>query len=434
MEFRLGWLNKSEVQIIMAKRGEPLFTIDLGPNGGRFEPRTIDDFVAWTEAERQKWQWLESSLDERVPTNLVQHVFGTLDAIVNYARSIRDNNNLRDNDPPSVLDGHYGAALPSLYHSTGSTGQAILAIHDQFDGVHAAVAYSLLVGQMPVELRNPLHFKLMSLISNPGLIDGAKYMATVESTFSDVIETSRQIHGEQKDFLTNSKRTWANFSGATDKLAKRAVRRFIGQGRKTKISLATKGIEAIKLINDTRAAYEQQMQLQAAVKYWSDKRDAHSKSRATTFKQLTTYSKYAGVGASAAFLFAIVFMLEASGVDVLNCIEIKPTDGKVLAPSAYVIVTAAVGTVLTCLFWAARVLVRNYLNERRLEADAEERRIMTQTYLALVKQGAAGEEDRLIILNALFRPTGDKASSDEGSNDIALPALLAKLMDQRMPK
>ena len=176
------------------------------------------------------------------------------------------------------------------------------------------------------------------------------------------------------------------------------------------------------------------MQLQAAVQYWSDKRDSHGTARVTTYKQLTTYSGYAGVAAATTFIFAIIFMLEASGVDVMNFIEIKPSDGKVLAPSAYVVVTAAVGTVLTCLFWAARVLVRNYLTERRLEADAEERRIMTQTYLALVKQGAAGEEDRLIILNALFRPTNDKATSDEGGSDIALPALIAKLMDQRMPK
>jgi hypothetical protein len=74
------------------------------------------------------------------------------------------------------------------------------------------------------------------------------------------------------------------------------------------------------------------------------------------------------------------------------------------------------------------------LTERKLQADAEERRVMTQTYLALVKQGAAGEEDRLIILNALFRPTSDRSGADDSGSDIALPALLAKLMDQRMPK
>jgi hypothetical protein len=80
-----------------------IFTIDLGANGGVYKPATLDDFVSWLESERQKWQWLERGLDERVPANILDHVFGKLDAVVNYARSIRDNNSLDVNDPPSVL-------------------------------------------------------------------------------------------------------------------------------------------------------------------------------------------------------------------------------------------------------------------------------------------------------------------------------------------
>jgi hypothetical protein len=325
-------------------------------------------------------------------------------------------------------------SLPALYHSNGMTGQTLLAIRDQFDAVHAAAAYSLLVGLLAIDIRNPFHFKLMSLVSNPGTIDGAKFMTTVQSTFSDFIETSRKIHSEQRDLLTNSKRTWSQFTSAADKLAGRAVKKFIGQGRKSRTLISARGANSIKLIDDTRAAYEQQMQLQAAVQYWSDKRDAHSDARKTTFDQLRLFAVAATVIGLVVFWFAMVFMLEASGVNVWSRIEINPTNNKTLAPSAYVVVTAALGTVLTCLFWTARILVRNYLTERKLQADAEERRVMTQTYLALVKQGAAGEEDRLIILNALFRPTSDRSGADDSGSDIALPALLAKLMDQRMPK
>ena len=418
----------------MTKRGQPLFTIDLGANGGRFEPRTLDEFVAWTDVERQKWQWLESSLDERVPGNFLSHVFSQLDGIIAFAKSIRDQDSLASNDPQATLFGHYGGTLPGLFHSTGSAGQTLFAIREQFDGPQAALAYALLVGLVGVDVRNPLHFRLMSLVSNPGLIDGAKYMSTVESTFTDVIETSRKLHSEQRDLLANSKRAWTQFTGGTERLAKRAVRRFIGQGRKTRSALDARGAESINKIDNTRLAYEQQMQLQAAVQYWSDKRDDHKSARVITFNQLVKFSGFAGIGAATAFLFAIVFMLEASGVDVWNWMAITPTGDKGLAPSAYVIVTAAVGTILTCLFWATRILVRNYLTERRLEADAEERRIMTQTYLALVKQGAAGEGDRMIILNALFRSSNEKSPSDEGGNDIAIPAILAKLMDQRISK
>ena len=173
------------------------------------------------------------------------------------------------------------------------------------------------------------------------------------------------------------------------------------------------------------------MRLKASVAYWGDKKKLHSDARADAVGQLVWLAVLGGLGATLVFIVAMMFMLEASGIDATGWFDLTPPAGRTVALSAYVVVTGAVGTVLTALFWAARILVRNYMTERRLEGDAEERRTMTQTYLALVDQGAASEDERLIILNALFRPSPDQPTGDEAGSDVALPAILAKLMDQR---
>lgn len=57
---------------------------------------------------------------------------------------------------------------------------------------------------------------------------------------------------------------------------------------------------------------------------------------------------------------------------------------------------------------------------------------MTLTYLALVKDGHAEEMDRIVILNALFRPSPEPNSRDEASNaEIGLPAVVARLLDHK---
>jgi len=173
------------------------------------------------------------------------------------------------------------------------------------------------------------------------------------------------------------------------------------------------------------------MKLQASAAYWLEKKTTHAEDRGAAFRHLCWFSGVGGAGAIMAFIFAIIFMLEASGIDAVRGFDLTPPAGRTIALAAYLVVTGAVGTVLTALFWTARVLVRHYMTERRLEGDAEERRIMTQTYLPLVDQGAASEDERLIILNALFRPSPDQPTGDDSARDVALPAILAKLMDQR---
>ena len=79
-------------------------------------------------------------------------------------------------------------------------------------------------------------------------------------------------------------------------------------------------------------------------------------------------------------------------------------------------------------FWAGRVILRIYLSARHLTTDAEERRTMITTFLALTKKGSVSEDDRKFILAALFRPGTDGIVKEESAPDTMFAALMGSIL------
>jgi hypothetical protein len=63
--------------------------------------------------------------------------------------------------------------------------------------------------------------------------------------------------------------------------------------------------------------------------------------------------------------------------------------------------------------WVVRIFVRLFLSNVHLLTDARERATMVQTYLALMRKGGLKEEDRQLILKAIFRPTATGVVKDD---------------------
>lgn len=85
----------------------------------------------------------------------------------------------------------------------------------------------------------------------------------------------------------------------------------------------------------------------------------------------------------------------------------------------------------TVAFWVGRILLRVYLSAHHLATDAEERRTMIMTFLALAKSKSVEEveeEDRQVILTALFRPGSDGIVKDDAAPEVGglLQALIRK--------
>jgi hypothetical protein len=85
---------------------------------------------------------------------------------------------------------------------------------------------------------------------------------------------------------------------------------------------------------------------------------------------------------------------------------------------------AVVAVLVTLVLWMLRLVVRIFLSQQHLGADARERTAMVKTYLALKEAGVAPNNGDLTpVLVALFRPSSDGIVKDE-----AMPPVLAEIL------
>lgn len=145
-------------------------------------------------------------------------------------------------------------------------------------------------------------------------------------------------------------------------------------------------------------AYDEQMALAAPTTYWV--------SRARSARTSAGY--YALAFATFSILSAACFFW--FGLDYLEGIAELPN----------VSVIVAILPILVPAFmavWVLRVLGRLLAESLSLEQDAREREVMVKTFLALMRDEVSGktlvsDDDRLLILHALFRPSSLRSSDD----------------------
>ncbi|KZN15306.1 DUF6161 domain-containing protein [Marinomonas sp. TW1] len=154
--------------------------------------------------------------------------------------------------------------------------------------------------------------------------------------------------------------------------------------------------------------YDDKLALHAAVKYWGIQQDSHN-------DKAKLYAKALGVTTAVVLLTIILFAIY--GLD-------KPF--KEVAVSR--LVTAA--AITTFGIWIIKVVGNIFMSHLHLATDAQERRTMIHTYLALTRKGQGPkEEDRQLILQTLFRPsTTNMVKNDQG------PTQLVDLINRLSPK
>nr|WP_237452354.1 DUF6161 domain-containing protein [Qipengyuania algicida] len=173
---------------------------------------------------------------------------------------------------------------------------------------------------------------------------------------------------------------------------------------------------AVADINATDAAYKEFMKLKAPVEYWTQKAKDHGVREDAARYRLYLY-----------FPITLVFMLVAF-VWVADFLINHPDTSASKAPLAlYFVVSGGLILLSSIAFWIGRILTKLYLSEHHLRNDAEERAVMTTTYLALTNDGSASDADRQIVLNALFRATPDGIVKDDGPADASIQGLIARM-------
>lgn len=242
--------------------GKWLFEVDLGANGGRLAPRTLSQFARTMERERDKWKWLGAESDE-IPETLWDHVSNVLDNLASFAETARVEGSVDDEDAANRLEGAYGGEYPAVYHSEGDFGRAILSLREDCGDDMAALAYGILSGHIAPNLRSTRHFRALFLISNPAQIDAEARRLAADKDYRSWQEESRDLLSEQSGLFEEARATASNLERRARDEGRAAHRRFVRSGVKARRSLRIKGDRAISDIDNTRAAYQDQMRQQA---------------------------------------------------------------------------------------------------------------------------------------------------------------------------
>lgn len=370
------------------------------------EFRNYETLLAWLGDEQAKWAWVSP------------HGFGNLgeqmaQAFANVVQGVA---NVRDSGQPlnsvEPLVSQYYQPAGFLRHSEGGFAKRI----DQIRETHgdSAAAFAIAFSRQMVNLTNvttPDQLAACILLGLPefGRPDEIAHRLELErrnyrlaiSTQLDKIDAATEERDE-----VNLRRM-----GAARRMAFRHLRKSLSTDHSIRDAFATKAADAISSIAAVEETFRVKMGLQAPVKYWEDKAAKHSVSAAAAVSRLKWFFPVA----------ALVFVLAFGGASwlLLGSDDVHQT--------VYVIVAAGLASLAALIFWVGRLFTKLYLSQHHLLHDAEERAVMTTTYLALTHENAASDEDKKIILGALFRPTVDGLIKEDGPSELTLAGALSRI-------
>ncbi|MGR4042374.1 DUF6161 domain-containing protein [Pseudomonas sp. 910_21] len=186
-----------------------------------------------------------------------------------------------------------------------------------------------------------------------------------------------------------------------------------------RVRLAAKNAvkEATDTLASAKAAYHDQVDLDASVQYWTARKKNHEKFKfvwflailvsmlVTFFSMLGYYGMGGAVGLSyylKAFRPPEMLISLPSGITQPSLLVGRTTSELSLAAADL----AGAILLITLLSVIVRICLRQFNNHSHLALESAERITFTKTYLALLNEGKLkSDEDRKLILESLFRST-----------------------------
>lgn len=387
-----------------------LIEANFGSNGGVRHFRTFDDIERFVEAERQAWSWL-FSIDARDPGNAQGRVEGRLNEIRNHIANWR-NQKTRLRDAVDNLRNYFSSTGEGLLVHDGELGERILLIKERIGLRPAALAYSFTRNWVQLGNVDSLDYlSAIVLLAVPALADASGLEARLNAERNNYRSSLRRQLESAVSAEKLRAEQWISLQAEGQRRITYWVARQAVRWRRLRRSETAQSREAVESIRAVEAAYNEYMRLKAPADYWRIKADAHKTAEGSARGALLAFFPIAAILVASAF----------AGVAALLLYSTREVETPV-----YFVLSAGLGIFGGLVFWVGRILTRLYLSEHHLRKDAEERAVMTTTYLALTKDAAAEANDRQIILAALFRNSSDGIVKDDGAES-SVVGMLARL-------
>lgn len=381
-----------------------LFTLDLGANGGVLAPTTGLELHDWIMHEHRFWAWNDSHPGSNSARSVIDTGRAQLSQAVN---AIQGHLSQETTSPDSFRQAvtHIQGYLTDTYqtrqfpHSSTPLAQRVDQI--RLRDMNEAQAY--LFAHLP---SNGVSFEGKDVSSWRGLIEGVsdrfgllpaseEQHQAAEQSLALLMERAGHMLGEKSESYGELHR---HYQELAQKIAESEERHRVDFA--TLMAASQKQHEEavaghLADMENLRKTYSEAMTLRAPVEYWNARKTHHT-SRSKTTGALA-FGSMAGLAIGLGFI----------GHWVLNNLT---ADGK---PETWRV--AIIGLVGVLGVWAVRLMVRLFLSNAHLATDAAERVTMVKTYLSLMEADKLPtDDDKKLILAALFRPASDGMVKDEG--------------------
>ena len=396
----------NEAVTVLEPKPEPLFTLDLGENGGLLAPTSLQELQSWIQVEQQFWSWAT----ERQHGN---HEQGFRAAIhqLNQAYNNAANAHQHASSNPQQTQNYLSSAQShvqecfqrrKLPHSSTPLAKRIEALRVEAGPKAASYMLAVYITPEPGHHFQPNDVEswrgmVEAILDRYGMVSGipkSKRQAA-EQSFEQLRKEAQALVDDKRVVYEGLHREYTALRECVGSTAESQASDFAkAQGERDAafadlLKEHKDGMEAL------RKTFREEIALHAPADYWDTKRRLH-KGRSKWYAA----ASFAGMAAAGGLLWWQVQ-------------ELLAATPKSSMPDAWrLAVLALVGLFAV---WAVRLVVRMFLSHLHLATDAEERVVMVKTYLSLsegdrIKQDA----DRQLILQALFRPASDGIVKDEG--------------------
>lgn len=424
-------------------------------NGQRVEYAKISEVEEYLYAQEQNWKWL-SKLSDQYREN------GTALYMAYFFNRI---NSVREDLAAGSKRVKLGSEKMPYTSFDSDEGYLILKAKDEYGSVTAALTLLFMNkftrgimyrdGRVREFAEDPRLVFERSVAIQIGL-SLQEFSTLVADARSSVVRDTIERFVSHAELATDAVNQYvAEIADKTNSLEQRANRvvdsitTAYQRRKKTYINFASKSrlaakdaVDEVKLtLASAKAAYHDQVDLDASVQYWSVRKKNHSKYKAFWFLAvvlsiLLTFGSvvaYYGLGGASEIpeLFSQVSSEGASATGNVNS-EQKVIAGKSRSELALAVADlAGAALLITLLGILIRISLRQFNTHSHLVLEAEERITFTKTYLALLNEGKLkSEEDRRLVLESLFRTT-KSGGSDEIPFTSPLELILKTISDKK---
>ena len=384
-------MNTNNAQI----EGEPIIEADLGDNGGIVSFHTLEEAKKWVDREIAAWnqygfQGIRSPAAPYILERQLQLPHAISESLKKATEAQGDEQLAALN---SIKDQFEQYADYRSLNSASKIGDEILMMIETKQPFLAMGALASNLGIPASDLVRGWHSKESEL----GVILSGYALCHTSNMVrrSDLSEHKRRMDIQLTN-LDDTVRQAINDKDELKGIATNTIDESSQALKKEQTDWATFSDTAQSKWKTLRNTFESQLRLEAPVTYWRERADITSKAANWS---LIAFSVIA---------IAIIGVLVIFGPEFLKSISAS-NNGGLFTTLAFVSIPA-----LTAL-WGLKHIARLFVTNIERSADARLRETMTMTFLALTKEGAAtvDRDERLLILEALFRPPAP-APSDDG--------------------